>query len=154
MVCESFTISTVYELFTEAMYVWACGCLFSLQRFAVNPRAFIVQATSGVITALRGVFRAFAYATQLTDADNNNDIAAITGFVNCECWWDHPQCCFSIRATAPIHGAHRERDLLAAGASSVASIVGGIHGRPQPHSSACFAFLCLHSACWCGSCHR
>lgn len=59
-----------------------------MQRFAVNPRAFLVQAVSGVVSALRGLFRAFAYVNQLTDADNNNDVAAITGFVQSE--WVRP----------------------------------------------------------------
>lgn len=52
-----------------------------MQRFAVNPRAFVVQAVSLVEILLRTVFNLFNYFTQLTDNDNNNDIPAITNFV-------------------------------------------------------------------------
>lgn len=51
-----------------------------MQRFAVNPRAFIIQGLASVELVLRSLFNAFQYATQLTDGDSNNDVEAITAF--------------------------------------------------------------------------
>jgi hypothetical protein len=63
-----------------------CPCsLPVLQRFAINPRAFVVQAASLAVVPLRTVFNAFNYLTDLTDEDNNNDVAAITAFANGAC---------------------------------------------------------------------
>ena len=50
------------------------------QRFAVNPRAFIVQTLSAVEIPLRTVFNLFKYLNQITDDDPNNDVPAITEF--------------------------------------------------------------------------
>jgi hypothetical protein len=49
-------------------------------RFAVNPRAFIVQTLEAAEIPLRSLFYSFKYLTQLTDDDNNNDVEAITEF--------------------------------------------------------------------------
>jgi hypothetical protein len=48
------------------------------QRFAVNPRAFVVQTLSGVTDIIRTVFDALKYVPFIIDDDNNNDVAAIT----------------------------------------------------------------------------
>lgn len=55
-----------------------------LQRFAVNPRAFIVQTLSAAEIPLRAVFNLFKYLNDITDDDNNNDVAAITEFTRSE----------------------------------------------------------------------
>jgi hypothetical protein len=62
-------------------------------RFAVNPRAFIVQTLQAVEIPLRSLFYSFKYLTQLTDDDNNNDVQAITLFTQGECSCCDQQCC-------------------------------------------------------------
>lgn len=58
-----------------------CFCPCLPQRFAVNPRTFIVQSVSAAASVLRTLLSTFNEMEQLTDGDNNNDIAAITAFV-------------------------------------------------------------------------
>lgn len=50
----------------------------ALQRFAVNPRAAIVQTFSVVSDAINNIFLALEFAPELVDNNNNNDVAAIT----------------------------------------------------------------------------
>lgn len=54
--------------------------LFVPQRFAVNPRAFVFQTVAAVSNVFSSLFGTFANIEQLTDANNNNDVAAITAF--------------------------------------------------------------------------
>jgi len=55
-------------------------CRYCSQRFAVNPRAFIVQTLSVAEIPLRTLFGAFEVINALTDNENNNDVQAITVF--------------------------------------------------------------------------
>jgi hypothetical protein len=50
----------------------------------VNPRAFAFQTVAAVSNVLTSLYSTFANLEQLTDADNNNDIAAITDFTRSE----------------------------------------------------------------------
>jgi hypothetical protein len=58
----------------------AVWCSSLSQRFAVNPRTFIVQSLSLFEIILRTVFNLFTVLDQLTDGNNNNDVVAITTF--------------------------------------------------------------------------
>lgn len=53
-------------------------CARSVQRFAINPRAFFTQTITFVTDVARSVFQALEVVPILVDGDNNNDLPAIT----------------------------------------------------------------------------